>query len=78
MLDNISLEDIIERVIILDNQDDIMTVSEVAKYLKISEVTTYKFVQEGKIPAFKLGRNWRINRIDLQEFIEKQKRGERI
>ena len=39
------------------NEDEIMTVTEVADYLKISEVTTYKFVQEGKIPGFKVGRH---------------------
>lgn len=61
-----------------NNNDEIMTVSEVAKYLKISEVTTYKFVQEGKIPAFKIGRHWRVKKSDLNEFIEKLKRGERI
>ncbi|MFT9497914.1 helix-turn-helix domain-containing protein [Anaerosolibacter sp.] len=55
-----------------------MTVSEVAEYLKISEVTTYKFVQEGKIPGFKIGRHWRVKRSDLAEFIEKQKRGDRL
>lgn len=59
-------------------EDEIMTVSEVANYLKISEVTTYKFVQEGKIPGFKVGRHWRVKRSDLNEFIEKQKNGERI
>ncbi|MGN9162350.1 MULTISPECIES: helix-turn-helix domain-containing protein [Clostridium] len=63
-----------------DNMSDneIMTVSEVAEYFKISEVTTYKLVQEGKIPAFKIGRHWRVKRSDLTEFIEKLKRGERI
>ncbi|ABR47225.1 DNA binding domain, excisionase family [Alkaliphilus metalliredigens QYMF] len=59
-------------------EDEIMTVSEVAKYLKISEVTTYKFVQEGKIQGFKVGRHWRVKRSDLVEFIERQKRDERI
>ncbi|WP_414632596.1 helix-turn-helix domain-containing protein [Clostridium sp. UBA5119] len=63
-----------------DNMSDneIMTVSEVAEYFKISEVTTYKLVQEGKIPAFKIGRHWRVKRSDLTEFIEKLKLGERI
>jgi excisionase family DNA binding protein len=61
-----------------DRESEIMTVSEVAEYLKISEVTTYKFVQEGKIPGFKIGRHWRVKRSDLAEFIEKLKRGERI
>ena len=60
------------------NKTEIMTVNEVAEYLKISEVTTYKLVQEGKIPAFKIGRHWRVKRIDLGEFIEKLKRGERL
>jgi excisionase family DNA binding protein len=60
------------------NEDQIMTVTEVAEYLKISEVTTYKLVQEGKIPAFKIGRHWRVKRNDLSEFIEKLKRGEKL
>jgi excisionase family DNA binding protein len=59
-------------------KNEIMTVSEVAEYFKISEVTTYKLVQEGKIPAFKIGRHWRVKRSDLGEFIEKLKRGERL
>jgi excisionase family DNA binding protein len=61
-----------------DKENEIMTVSEVAEYLKISEVTTYKFVQERKIPGFKIGRHWRVKRSDLDEFIERLKRGERI
>ncbi len=57
---------------------EIMTISQVAEYFQISEMTTYKLVQEGSIPGFKLGRNWRIKRDDLDEFIEKLKRGERL
>jgi excisionase family DNA binding protein len=59
-------------------EDEIMTVSEVATYFKISEVTTYKLVQEKKIPAFKIGRHWRVKKSDLGEFIERLKQGERI
>ncbi len=62
----------------MNNNDEIMTVAEVAEYLKISEVTTYKFVKQGKIPGFKIGRYWRIKRSDLTEFIEKQKNEERL
>ena len=58
--------------------DEIMTITEVAEYLKISEVTTYKLVQEGKMPAFKIGRHWRIKKSDLTEFIETLKRSEKI
>lgn len=55
---------------------EILTVSEVAEYLKISEVTTYKLVQKGVIPSFKIGRSWRVKYEDLLAFIEKKK-GER-
>lgn len=61
-----------------NHENEIMTVSDVAEYLKISEMTTYKFVQDGKIPAFKVGRHWRVKRSDLSQFIEKLKRGERL
>ncbi|MFZ5644122.1 MAG: helix-turn-helix domain-containing protein [Bacillota bacterium] len=62
----------------MSDNNEIMTIAQVAKYLQISEVTTYRLVQEGKIPAFKVGRGWRVKREDLKEFIEKQKRGERF
>lgn len=57
---------------------EIMTVSQVAEYFQISEMTTYKLVQQGSIPGFKLGRHWRVKRDDLDDFIEKLKRGERL
>ncbi|MBP3953099.1 helix-turn-helix domain-containing protein [Bacillus suaedae] len=59
-------------------EKEIMTVSQVAEYLQLSEMTTYKLVQEGKIPAFKIGRHWRVKKEDLSEFIERLKNGERI
>lgn len=54
----------------------IMTIAEVAEYLKISEVTTYKLVQSGSLPSFKIGRSWRVKMDDLLEFIDRKK-GER-
>ncbi|MDD3413448.1 MAG: helix-turn-helix domain-containing protein [Lachnospiraceae bacterium] len=61
-----------------DNKETskIMTITEVAEYLKISEVTTYKLVQSGSLPSFKIGRSWRVKMDDLLEFIERKK-GER-
>ena len=62
----------------MDNEHDIMTISQVAKYFQISEMTTYKLVQDGKIPAFKIGSHWRVKKADLNELIEKLKNGQRI
>ena len=59
-------------------EDEILTVSEVAAYFKISEVTTYKLVQKGKIPTLKIGRHLRVKKSDLSEFVEALKQGKGI
>lgn len=63
-----------------DNKFDreIMTVSQVAEYLQLSEMTTYRLVQEGRIPAFKIGRHWRVKKGDLTTVIDQLGRGERL
>lgn len=45
--------------------DEIMTISDVAAYLKITEKTAYRLVSEGKIPGFKVGGSWRFNRAEI-------------
>lgn len=47
--------------------DDIMTLEEVARYLKLKPQTIYAWAQKGKIPAAKIGKEWRFRRsvIDL-------------
>ncbi|UOR13663.1 helix-turn-helix domain-containing protein [Halobacillus amylolyticus] len=62
----------------MEKEQEIMTISQVAEYLQISEVTTYKLVQEGRIPGFKIGRHWRVRKEDLQEHIKKLQHGEHL
>jgi excisionase family DNA binding protein len=50
----------------------IMTVDEVAKYLKMKTVTIYKHAQQGKLPAFKVGSSWRFKKTTIDKWIEKQ------
>ena len=47
--------------------DSVLTIQELAVYLKIPKSTLYKLVREGKIPAQKIGRHWRFRKgaIDL-------------
>ena len=45
--------------------DEIMIISDVARYLKITEKTAYRLVSEGKIPGFKVGGSWRFNRAEI-------------
>jgi len=53
--------------------DEILTVKEVADYLKLAEKTAYRLVAEGKLPGFKVGGSWRFKKEDLQQWIEQQK-----
>ncbi len=50
---------------------DIMTVAETADYLRIGKTTLYKMVRDGKIPAFKIGNQWRFKRDDIEKWLEK-------
>jgi len=51
-------------------QNELLTVKEVAAYLRVSRVTAWRWCQEGMIPAFRIGRNWRIPRDALLELQE--------
>lgn len=53
--------------------DEIMTLKEVADYLKLAEKTAYRLAAEGKLPGFKVGGSWRFKREDILNWIEEQK-----
>ncbi|EGU35841.1 MULTISPECIES: methylation-associated defense system helix-turn-helix domain-containing protein MAD1 [Vibrio] len=55
--------------------DQILTLKEVAVYLKLAEKTAYRLASEGKLPGFKVGGSWRFKREDLEAWIEQQKTG---
>jgi excisionase family DNA binding protein len=51
-----------------------MTVEEVASYLKMKTVTIYKHAQQGKLPCFKVGASWRFKRSTIDKWIEDQEK----
>ncbi len=55
--------------------DDILTIREVAEYLKVTEKTVYGLAQKRRIPCFKVGGQWRFRREDLDAWIERQQEG---
>jgi excisionase family DNA binding protein len=54
--------------------DEILTIKELADYLKLNEKTAYRLAGEGKLPGFKVGGSWRFKRKDIEVWIETQKR----
>jgi excisionase family DNA binding protein len=72
------LPDILKNVMksvrfLLNNKESIMpeilTTKEVAKYLKLHEITICKYAAEGKIPAIRIGRVWRFDKEAIDRWI---------
>ncbi|TXS90879.1 helix-turn-helix domain-containing protein [Parahaliea maris] len=53
--------------------EQILTLKEVAAYLKLAEKTAYRLAADGKLPGFKVGGSWRFKETDLERWIEEQK-----
>jgi len=53
--------------------DEILTIQEVSKSLKLTEKTAYRLAGEKKLPGFKVGGSWRFKFKDIEQWIEKQK-----
>ncbi len=59
----------------VNEQPTIMTVREVAQYLRMHEMTIYRMAREGDIPAYKVGNRWRFNRSRLEEWLSEHEVG---
>jgi len=53
--------------------DPALTVEEVAERLKISPATVYALLRAGALTSYKVGRSWRVDELDLVEYIKRQK-----
>ena len=51
-----------------------LSLDDAAKYLGLSVKTLYKWAEKGEIPAYKVGRLWRFDRPELDDFV-RGKRG---
>jgi len=50
--------------------EEVMNLVEAARFLKVNRNTLLKYVQEGSIPAQKIGRQWRFSRRALLKWLE--------
>ncbi len=50
-------------------EDDILTIEEVAKYLRVSERTVYDWAQKGEIPSGKIGTVWRFKKTEIEKWV---------
>ena len=54
------------------HEQEILTLEEVAHYLRLKPQTIYKWAQEKRIPAVKLGKEWRFRRSILDRWLDEQ------
>ena len=50
--------------------DELLTIAEVAGYLKLSRRTAWRWCKSGRLPAAKVGHQWRVARSDLENFVQ--------
>ena len=50
----------------------LLTTKELAEYLKLTEVTIYKYANEGKIPGIKVGSRWRFDKDQIDELLRRE------
>ncbi|RJF71540.1 DNA-binding protein [Deinococcus cavernae] len=51
------------------SRDEVLTLEELAAYLKVSETTAYSLVRSGDIPGRKVGREWRFLRVRVENWL---------
>ena len=52
-----------------EKQDKVLTIEELAVYLKISKSTLYKLAQKGGLPGQKVGKHWRFHRDIIDQWL---------
>lgn len=54
-------------------ENSFLTVNEVAEVLRVSKLTIWRYIDAGKLPAYKIGRDWRIKQNDFDDFVESRR-----
>ena len=54
---------------VLPSEGEILTVSDVARFLRVPKSTVYKLARLGELPASKIGKHWRFLRRDIHDWM---------
>ena len=58
--------------------DNLITVNEVAAYLRVNPMTVYRMANRGELPGIKVGDLWRFKERDIAAWLEQQKRSAKL
>src|SRR5437588_6812985 len=57
---------------------ELLSVDEVASYLGVGPITVYRWCRQGRLPALKVGKVWRIRHGALEDFLRRSERGQSL
>jgi len=63
---------LLEKASTKTNSKRVMTVQEVAQYLRLSQAKVYRLAQAGEIPAMRIGKSWRFRKDLIDEWFDKR------
>jgi excisionase family DNA binding protein len=56
--------------------EQLMSIRDVADFLKLNQTTIYAWAQQGILPGYKLGRTWRFRPSDIEAWLEERRNAE--
>jgi putative molybdopterin biosynthesis protein len=56
-----------------EEHNDFMTLNEVAVALRVSKITVWRYIKNSKLPAYKFGRDLRIDKTDFRHFVKSKR-----
>ena len=57
-------------------EDEMLTIDDLARYLKLKPQTIYRWLRKGKVPGAKIGKEWRFRRSVIEQWIEESLKGD--
>ena len=64
--------DMLKKGVSMVKSNEILTAKQVAEYLHIHPLTVHRYAREGRIPAFKIGTDWRFHRKYIEKWIKQK------
>lgn len=56
-------------------KEKLLTINDIIEILQVSKLTVYRYIKAGKLPAYKVGRDYRVKQKDFDSFLDNNKRG---
>lgn len=58
--------------------EEVLTLTEASKYLKVNKATIYRLARQGRMPAFKVGKVWRFKRDRIEAWVDENSNNRRV